>query len=48
MSDKAYEIFKSVLSNRKDINNVTIDGYNGFLFLKVMATQNYEMTMIVF
>lgn len=34
MSDKAYEIFKSVLSNRKDINNVTIDGYNGFLFFK--------------
>lgn len=34
MSDKAFEIFKRVLSNRKNTKTITIDGYSGFLFLK--------------
>lgn len=34
MSDKAYEIFKRILNNRKSSQTISIDGYSGFLFLK--------------
>lgn len=34
MTDKAYEIFKRIIDNRKNTSNITIDGYSGFLFLK--------------
>ncbi len=34
MSDRAYEIFKRILNNRKNRKTITIDGYTGFLFLQ--------------
>ena len=33
MSEKAYEIFKHIVDNRKSTNTIVIDGYSGFLFL---------------
>lgn len=33
MSDKAYEIFKRIIDNRKGTNTIVIDGYSGFLFI---------------
>lgn len=33
MSDKAYEIFKRIIDNRKSTKTIVIDGYSGFLFI---------------
>lgn len=33
MSNKAYEIFKRIVDNRKSTKTIVIDGYSGFLFI---------------